>query len=158
MRAADWEAVREIYLEGIATGHATFEVSAPAWEQWNKAHLSFARLVARQGEVIVGWAALSPVSQRCVYGGVAEVSVYVAAANRGSGVGQKLLQALVEESEQNGIWTLQAGIFPENQSSLAVHRGCGFREVGRRERIGKMNGVWRDTILLERRSETMGID
>jgi L-amino acid N-acyltransferase YncA len=158
MQAADWEAVRNIYLEGIATGHATFEVSAPSWEQWNTAHLPFARLVARQGDVIVGWAALSPVSQRCVYGGVAEVSVYVVAARRGSGIGQKLLKALIEESEQNGIWTLQAGIFPENQSSLALHRGCGFREVGRRERIGKMKGVWRDTILLERRSKTAGVD
>ena len=158
MQAADWESVREIYLEGISTGHATFEGSAPSWEQWNTTHLSFARLVARQGDLIVGWAALSPVSQRCVYGGVAEVSVYVAAESRGSGVGQTLLQALVKESEQNGIWTLQAGIFPENQSSLALHRRCGFREVGRRERIGKMNGVWRDTILLERRSKTVGID
>ena len=158
MQAADWEEVRRIYLEGIATGHATFEVSPPSWEQWNATHLAFARLVAREGEVIVGWAALSRVSQRCVYGGVAEVSVYVAAANRGSGVGQKLLDALVEESEQNGIWTLQAGIFPENESSLALHRGCGFREVGRRERIGKMNGVWRDTVLLERRSDAVGKD
>lgn len=158
MQATDWEEVRKIYLEGIATGHATFEVSAPSWAQWNAAHLPFARLVARDGDVIVGWAALSPVSQRCVYGGVAEVSVYVSAASRGSGVGQKLLSALVDESEQNGIWTLQAGIFPENQSSLALHRGCGFRDVGPRERIGKMNGVWRDTILLERRSKKVGVD
>src|ERR1051325_3402320 len=158
MQAADWESVREIYLEGISTGHATFEGSAPSWEQWNTTHFSFARLVARQGDLIFGWAGFRSVSQRCVYGGVAEVSGYVAAESRGSGVGQTLLQALVKESEQNGIWTLQAGIFPENQSSLALHRRCGFREVGRRERIGKMNGVWRDTILLERRSKTVGID
>ena len=158
MGAADWDQVRAIYLEGIATGHATFETGAPLFTEWDKAHLPFARLVAQQGETTVGWAALSPVSQRCVYGGVAEVSVYVSAANRGSGVGRKLLNALINESEQNGIWTLQAGIFPENVGSLKVHRACGFREVGRRERIGKMNGAWRDTILLERRSPIVGMD
>src|SRR2546423_801263 len=158
MTTADWEPVKAIYLEGIATGHATFETSAPSFEQWDKAHLPFARQVALQGDAIVGWAALSPVSQRCVYGGVAEVSVYVSTSNRGSGVGRQLLEALIKESEQNEIWTLQAGIFPENVGSLAVHRRCGFREVGRRERIGKMNGEWRDTILLERRSMMVGMD
>jgi len=158
MQSADWGQVRAIYLEGIATGHATFETEAPSFEQWEKAHLPFARLVARRGDAIVGWAALSPVSQRCVYGGVAEVSVYVSTSNRGLGIGRKLLDALINESEQNGIWTLQAGIFPENVGSLAVHQRCGFREVGRRERIGKMNGGWRDTILLERRSIAVGID
>lgn len=156
MQATDWERVEEIYLEGIATGHATFETGAPSFAEWDKAHLPCARLVARQGDAIVGWAALSPVSQRCVYGGVAEVSVYVSTSNRGSGIGRQLLEALINESEQNGIWTLQAGIFPENVGSLAVHRRCGFREVGRRERIGKMNGAWRDTILLERRSKLVG--
>lgn len=158
MQAADWDRVRAIYLEGIATGHATFETSAPTFAEWDGAHLPFARLVAQQGDATVGWAALSPVSQRCVYGGVAEVSVYVSTANRGSGIGRRLLDALIAESEQNGIWTLQAGIFPENVGSLVVHQRCGFREVGRRERIGKMNGEWRDTILLERRSPLVGID
>ena len=158
MTTADWPRVKQIYLEGIATGHATFETGAPTFAEWDQAHLSCARLVSHQGDATVGWAALSPVSQRCVYGGVAEVSVYVSTANRGSGVGGQLLEALIKESEQNEIWTLQAGIFPENVGSLAVHRRCGFREVGRRERIGKMNGEWRDTILLERRSMTVGID
>lgn len=158
MSASDWEPVRAIYLEGIATGHATFETTAPSREQWDAAHLPFARLVAHDQKQLVGWAAISPVSQRCVYGGVGEVSVYVAEAARGQGVGRKLLQGLIDESERNGIWTLQAGIFPENTGSLAIHRSCGFREVGRRERIGKMNGVWRDTILLERRSPVVGTE
>jgi len=158
MRPDHWEAVRAIYLEGVATGHATFETSAPLFEQWEKAHLPFARIVAHNGDAVAGWAALSPISQRCVYGGVAEVRVYVTASHRGSGVGRKLLEALINESEKNGIWTLQAGIFPENVSRIALHRRCGFREVGRRERIGKMNGVWRDTILLERRSRNIGVD
>jgi L-amino acid N-acyltransferase YncA len=157
MEQADWLPVREIYLEGIATGHATFETGAPSWESWNAAHLPFARLVARCGD-IVGWAALSPVSQRCVYGGVAEVSVYVSSESRGAGVGRALLGELIQESERNGIWTLQAGIFPENGASIALHLSCGFREVGRRERIGKLDGVWRDTILFERRSQTIGTD
>jgi len=158
MSPADWEEVREIYLEGIATGNATFETEAPSWEAWDVAHLKFARLVARDGKGIVGWAALSSVSQRCVYGGVAEVSVYVSTARRQSGVGCKLLAALISASEENGKWTLQAGMFPENTASRALHERLGFREVGRRERIGKLNGVWRDTILLERRSHTVGIE
>ncbi|HEV8587544.1 MAG TPA: GNAT family N-acetyltransferase [Pyrinomonadaceae bacterium] len=157
MLSADWEQVREIYLEGIVTGNATFETEAPSWEAWDAAHLKFARLVARDGKGIVGWAALSPVSQRCVYSGVAEVSVYVSTARRQSGVGRKLLAALISASEENGIWTLQAGMFPENTASWALHERLGFREVGRRERIGKLNGVWRDTILLERRSRTVGV-
>lgn len=158
MREADWEQVRLIYLEGIATGDATFETEAPAWEMWTQGHLPHSRLVARSLGGIKGWAALSPVSNRCVYGGVAEVSVYVAARHRGEGLGRALLEALVNSSERNGIWTLQAGIFPENTSSLLLHMRCGFREVGRRERIGKMNGVWRDTLLLERRSKIVGVD
>jgi len=157
MQSGDWAQVAGIYLEGIATGQATFETSVPVWEQWDRAHLTVARLIARQGDVIVGWAALSPVSQRRVYAGVAEVSVYVASTSRGCGIGRKLLAALIEEAERNGIWTLQAGIFPENTASLALHHGAGFREVGRSERIGLMNGVWRDTILLERRSKTVGL-
>ncbi|HJU54598.1 MAG TPA: GNAT family N-acetyltransferase [Pyrinomonadaceae bacterium] len=158
MSAADWEAVRAVYLEGIATGDATFETVAPAWEKWDAAHLPHCRLVAKFGTTIAGWAALSPVSARRVYAGVAETSVYVAAAFRGTGVGRALLRALINCSEQHGIWTLQAGIFPENAASLALHLQHGFREVGRRERLGKMNGRWRDVILLERRSEVTGAE
>jgi phosphinothricin acetyltransferase len=158
MRSGDWEKVCEIFREGIATGHATFETEAPTWEQWNAAHLPFARLVALREHEVIGWAALSPVLQRCVYRGVAEVSVYVSQSGRRAGVGRELLRALINESEKKGIWTLQAGIFPENAGSLALHRSCGFREVGRRERIGKMDGRWRDTILLERRSVLVGIE
>ena len=158
LQPGDWDQVRAIYAEGMATGHATFETNPPDWEQWNASHLSFARLVARRNGEVIAWAALSPVSQRCVYGGVAEVSVYVSASSRGSGVGRKLLRNLIDESERNGIWTLQAGMFPENTGSLALHQSCGFREIGRRERIGRMNGRWRDTILLERRSGRVGMD
>jgi len=158
MGPGDWENVRSIYLEGIATGDATFETGAPSFADWDKAHLTCARLVARRGDQTIGWAALSPVSQRCVYGGVAEVSVYVSSSSRGLGVGRSLLERLIAESERNGIWTLQAGIFPENLGSLALHRSCGFREVGRRERIGKLKGIWRDTILLERRSTFVGVE
>ncbi len=156
MRPEDWQEVRSIYLEGIRTGMATFETDAPAWEKWDASHLRKARLVARAGGRVLGWAALSRVSDRCVYGGVAEVSVYVGEHGRGRGVGRALLEALVEASEREGIWTLQAGIFPENEASVKLHLRCGFREVGRRERIGKLNGVWRDTLLLERRSRTVG--
>ncbi|MFY9619097.1 MAG: N-acetyltransferase family protein [Pyrinomonadaceae bacterium] len=158
MRAVDWSAVRAIYLEGIATGEATFETEAPSWEEWDAAHLSFARLVGRAGDIVSGWAALSPVSRRRVYAGVAEVSVYVAAHSRGKGVGSGLLERLIKESEQNGIWTLQAAVFPENATTLALHKRCGFREIGRRERISKLSGGWRDTILLERRSQIVGVD
>ena len=153
MRASDWEQVRAIYLEGIRTGHATFETEAPGWEQWNEAHLPIARLVMRDGERVLAWAALSPVSKRQVYRGVAELTVYVAESARGQGIGRALLEALIIESERNGIWTLQASIFPENTASVELHRRCGFREVGRRERIAMLNGVWRDTLLFERRSQ-----
>jgi len=158
MLPSDWPAVREIYLEGIASRQATFETEAPTWEAWDASHSPFARMVARNGETVVGWAALSPVSSRKAYAGVAEVSVYVAQSQRGGGLGRRLLEALIGESETNGIWTLQAVMFPENAASVALHRSCGFREVGRRERIGKLVGVWRDTILLERRSRQIGID
>ena len=158
MHESDWEQVRAIYLEGIATGHATFETNAPAWERWNAKHLPHGRLVARGSNSIIGWAALSPVSDRCVYAGVAEVSLYVGAQARGQGVGRALLQALIAASERHGIWTLQAGVFPENSASLALHTRSGFREVGRRERIGKLNNIWRDVVLLERRSTTVSID
>jgi phosphinothricin acetyltransferase len=153
-----WERVRSIYLEGIATGDATFETVAPEWEHWDAAHMSFCRLVALDDKIIAGFAALGPVSSREVYAGVAEVSVYVGAEFRGKGVGRVLLEALVRESEAEGIWTLQAGIFPENTASVALHRACGFREVGRRERVGKLGGRWRDTVLLERRSRVVGVE
>jgi phosphinothricin acetyltransferase len=153
MQPSDWEDVRRIYLEGIATGNATLETSAPTWETWNAAHREDCRLVARdRGGELVGWAALSPVSERCAYGGVAEVSVYVAGSARGRGVGRTLLAELVRASEEAGLWTLQAGIFPENLASIAIHHRCGFRTVGVREKLGKLGNVWRDVVLLERRS------
>jgi phosphinothricin acetyltransferase len=157
LRESDWRAVREIYREGIATGDATFETEPGEWPEWDAAHLRHSRLVARGGGSVGGWAALSPVSRRAVYAGVAEVSVYVAAAYRGQGLGRGLLAALVAESEVQGIWTLQAGIFPENRASLHIHKRLGFREVGRRERIGQRDGQWRDTVLMERRSKVVGI-
>jgi phosphinothricin acetyltransferase len=158
MQPEDWEQVRAIYLEGIATGHATFEQSAPLWPAWDAAHLPTPRLVARGADgVVFGWAVLSPVSSRCVYGGVAEVSVYVGEAWRGRGVGLALLQALVEQSEANGVWTLQAGVFPENGSSVALHHRCGFRTVGVRHKLGQLGGAWRDVLLLERRSTVVGV-
>jgi phosphinothricin acetyltransferase len=156
MRARDWPAVRQIYREGIATGNATFETELPDWEKWDSAHRQDCRLIAHEGDQILGWAALSPVSARRVYAGVAEVSVYVAAAARGSGFGKALLRILIEESERHQIWTLQAGIFPENAASIALHKSCGFREVGVRRRIGKLGDTWRDVLLLERRSHIVG--
>lgn len=153
---ADWEQVRAIYLEGIASGQATFETSAPTWEQWDAAHHSFARLVGRLDGQVVGWAALSPVSRRACYRGVAEVSVYVAAAQRGQGVGRLLLSTLIAESERQDIWTLQGATFPENAASLRLQESCGFRQIGRRERIAQLDGRWRDTVLTERRSTVVG--
>jgi phosphinothricin acetyltransferase len=158
MKRDDWQAVRSIYLEGIATGNATFETSAPEWDEWDRSHLDFGRLVARSDGAVIGWAGLSRVSGRCVYEGVAEVSVYVAAPARGQGTGRELLNRLIVESERHGIWTLQAGIFPENIASQSIHRLCGFREVGFRERIGRHSGKWRDVILFERRSPLVGVD
>jgi L-amino acid N-acyltransferase YncA len=153
--AADWPRVRAIYEDGIRSGDATFETEAPSWEEWDAAHTEL-RLVAELDGEAVGWAALSAVSKRCVYQGVAEVSVYVADAARGAGVGRALLEALVARSEDAGIWTLQAGVFPENEASLRLHRACGFRDVGVRERLGEIGGVWRDVLLLERRSSVVG--
>jgi phosphinothricin acetyltransferase len=154
----DWPRVREIYLEGIATGNATFETDAPSWEVWNAAHLAIGRLVARIGGGVAGWIALSPVSERCVYAGVAELSVYVASSARGRGAGRALLSAAIADAERAGIWTLQSGTFPDNAASIALQKACGFREVGRRERLGKMGGRWRDVVLFERRSTVSGID
>ena len=153
----DWSAVRAIYLEGIATGNSTFEKSAPAWDTWDQDHLPTCRLIARCGDEIVGWAALSPASRRTVYAGVAEVSVYVAARARGQGVGMALLSAIVKASERAGIWTLQGGVFPENTASLALCRKAGFQVVGTRKWMGCMDGRWRDVMLLERRSPVAGV-
>ena len=156
MTADDWEQVRSIYLEGVRSGNSTFETEAPSWEFWNETHLPFARLVMRDGSKVLGWAALSPVSKRSAYRGVAELTVYVTEGARHQGIGRALLEALIDESERNDIWTLQASIFPENVASAKLHLRCGFREVGRRERIATLNGVWRDTVLFERRSKTVG--
>lgn len=153
-----WRQVRAIYLEGIASGLATFETNVPSWERWSNSHLSCCRLVAEERETVKGWAALSPVSTRLVYAGVAEVSVYVGQRYRGEGIGRALREALIDASEKNGIWMLQAGIFAENLASAALHSRCGFRQVGRRERIARLNGRWRDTILMERRSRVVGVD
>jgi phosphinothricin acetyltransferase len=158
MVPADWEQVRAIYLDGIASGQATFEVEAPSWEQWDVAHHPFARLVARLAGRVVGWAALSPVSRRACYSGVAEVSVYIEVAHRGLGIGRQLLLAVIGESERQGIWTLQGATFPENEASLRLQRACGFRQIGKRERIAQRRGVWRDTVLTERRSQVIGVD
>jgi phosphinothricin acetyltransferase len=154
---ADWEDVSSIYREGIETGLATFETEVPSWEQWDLKHLPNPRLVAedKTGRV-VGWAALSPVSARSVYRGVAEVSVYVAQECRGKGIGRQLLNALIEQSEGHGIWTLQSSMFRENSATRSLHKACGFREVGIRERIGELDGAWRDTVLMERRSSVVG--
>ena len=157
MTQADWPAVKAIYEEGIQTGNATFEQSAPEWDVWDNSHMKTGRIVAKEDDHIIGWAALTAVSGRCVYAGVAEVSVYVRASARGKGAGKILLEKLVAESELNNLWTLQAGIFPENIPSVKIHEACGFRGIGKRERIGKMNGKWRDTLLLERRSNVVGV-
>lgn len=156
LEPADWPAVRVIYENGIATGNATFETQAPTWEQWDNAHAPNCRFVATLDQVVVGWAALTPVSGRCVYAGVGEVSVYVHESARGQGIGLQLLNTLVASSEKAGYWTLQAGIFPENTGSMRLHEKAGFRIVGYREKIGRMNGIWRNTMLLERRSQTTG--
>jgi len=153
----DWPSVADIYELGLATGHASFQTSAPSWEEWDSSHLKHCRLVARDGSKIIGWAALTPVSGRCVYAGVAEVSVYVDPVHQGEGIGNALLQELIDDSEKHSIWTLQAGIFPENIASLRIHEKAGFRQVGFREKIGKMNGVWRDTVLLEKRSKNIAV-
>jgi len=153
-----WNTVKDIYLEGIITGQATFQTDAPAWEDWDKGHLSTLRFVALHADQVAGWIALTPVSGRCVYAGVAEVSVYVAEKFRGQKVGYSLLQHLINESEQQGIWTLQAGIFPENTASLSLHQKLGFRIIGYREKVGKQHGIWRNVNLLERRSKIAGTE
>ena len=158
MQPEHWEKVAEIYAEGIQTGNATFQKDTPNWETWNAEHLPYGRLIAVDTEgSVLGWAALTGVSGRCVYAGVAELSVYVSAAARGQGVGKILMQHLIQEAEANGLWTLQAGIFPENIGSVQLHLKTGFRQVGFREKVGKMDGIWRDTLLFERRSQVIGV-
>jgi phosphinothricin acetyltransferase len=147
-----WPEIARIYEAGIATGNATFEVTVPDWEQWDEGHLRDHRFVALHNDRVVGWVAVSSVSDRCVYGGVVENSVYVDDAFRGRGIGRRLLERLVESTESAGIWTIQTGIFPENEASVELHRRVGFEIVGTRKRLGKLNGVWRDVLLLERRS------
>jgi L-amino acid N-acyltransferase YncA len=163
MKPEDWEQVRAIYLEGIATGNATFEPGVPDWRKWDSAHVDKPRLVVRMDGRIAGWAALSLVSARKVYAGVAEISIYVSEKFRGKGIGNALLGALIDSSEKNGFWTLQAGIFPENVASIELHKKHGFRVLGIREKVGKMSfgelkGQWRDVVLMERRSKVAGIE
>lgn len=153
MEHSNWKQVSKIYKEGINTENATFEFDIPSWESWYSAHMACCNIVAISDNTILGWAALSPVSNRMVYSGVAEVSVYVSEKFKRMGVGKALLKELIKLSEQNGIWTLQAGIFPENKVSIDLHKKCGFKIVGTREKIGKMNGFWRDVVLMERRSK-----
>lgn len=156
---AHWEAVRSIHEEGISTGSATFETEpTPDWETWNHSHLEFGRMVALLDGEVAGWAALSAISNRCVYAGVAETSIYIAADFRGRGVGSALMDSLIDESERNGIWTLEARIFPENEASLRLHERFGFRTVGMREKLGKLRRQWKDVLLLERRSDRVGVD
>lgn len=159
MKSTDWEQVKNIYLEGINTGIATFQTEAPTWEGWNKGHLSSCRLVARSEESVLGWVALSPTSSRCCYTGVVEVSIYISEKYKGQGIGTALLMGAIKQSEENGIWSLYCSIIRENIASITLHKKCGFREIGIREKISKMgNGIWHDVVLMERRSKVVGID
>lgn len=158
MKTDHWERVKQIYRDGIATGNATFETNAPTWEEWDQGHLIMCRFVAIVDNEVAGWVALSPVSSRCVYQGVAEVSVYIGTGYSGKGVGSKLMDTLIEESERKGLWTLEAGVFSKNIASLKLHQKAGFRIVGTKERVSKMAGKWRDVVLLERRSKVVGND
>ncbi|MBC2582257.1 GNAT family N-acetyltransferase [Clostridium sp. DJ247] len=158
MTQSDWEQVANIYLEGINTGKATFQPEVPTWENWNNSHINSCRLVARSGNKVFGWAALSPTSSRCVYAGVAEVSIYIGEKYSGQGIGTALITNLIKLSEESGFWTLQSGIIKENTSSIALHKKCGFREIGFREKISKMkDGTWRDVVLMEKRSQVVGV-
>lgn len=149
--------IANIYRQGLETGHATFETTVPSWDDWDKGKLSHSRLAAVINDNVVGWAALSAVSDRCVYGGVAELSIYIANDHKGKGIGKALMSKLIEQSEAHGIWTLQSGMFPENEATVALHKSLGFRIIGYREKIGKLRDTWRDTIIMERRSTTTGI-
>lgn len=154
---ANYPQVADIYLQGIATGIATFQMEATDWETWNKNHLPNCRIAAFEGDQMAGWAAISPVSSRCVYAGVAEVSIYIAENFRGKGIGKYLLSKLIDTSEAAGLWTLQSGIFAENKASIKLHEQCGFRIIGYREKIGNRDGVWKDNIIMARRSKIVGI-
>jgi len=158
MLPTDWELVAKIYKQGIDTGNATFQQTIPTWDEWNAAHVLCCRIVAEVDNEIAGWAALSSVSARAVYAGVAEVSVYVANKHRGLQIGTALLKSIITESERNGFWTLQSGIFPENTASIAIHKKSGFREIGYREKVANMKNIWRNTILFERRSTVTGVE
>lgn len=158
MAASDWPTVSEIYAQGIETGFATFETELPSYNTWNKNHIATCRFVAEKSEKVAAWAALSPVSGRCVYGGIGEVSVYVGKKYRGMGIGKLLMKHLILESEKQGLWTLQAGIFPENKGSIKLHEIVGFRKIGFREKVGKLHGEWKDNLLFERRSKKVGLD
>ncbi|GET20620.1 GNAT family N-acetyltransferase [Prolixibacter denitrificans] len=158
MTQEDWPEVARIYAEGLETGNATFQQTVPTWEEWNSGHIQSCRLIASVGKTVAGWAALSSVSSRPVYAGVAEVSVYIRKNFRGRGVGNRLMQNLIEASEKAGFWTLQSSIFRENEASIKLHEKYDFRTVGYREKVGKMNGIWRDTVIMERRSKVIGVD
>lgn len=156
MTNQDWPFIKHIYLEGIATGNATFDTEVTnEWQSWSQKHLPIGRYVAEMNQKIFGWVMLSPISNRCAHQGVAEVSIYVAEEGRGKKIGSALLEKVIQEAEQNGLWTLQAQIFPENVASIRLHQKCGFREVGYREKIGRLNGKWRNVVLLERRSSNI---
>jgi L-amino acid N-acyltransferase YncA len=159
MESSDLEEVNNIYVEGIKTGLATFQTEAPTWENWDKSHLQSCRLVARSESSILGWVALSPTSSRSCYAGVVEVSIYIGEKYKGQGIGKSLLTSIIKQSEENGIWTLYCAIIRENIGSIVLHRKCGFREIGIREKIAKMsNEAWHDVVLMERRSKVVGID
>ncbi|WP_404459454.1 GNAT family N-acetyltransferase [Oceanobacillus kapialis] len=158
MKKADWPEVRSIYVEGIETANATFDTEPPSWEEWDRKYLPACRLVVREGQKVIGWAALLPISSKKAYAGAAELSIYLGKSSVGKGIGTKLMAYMIAESEANGFWTLQSGIFPENKGSIRLHEKAGFVEVGVRKRIGKLHGVWRDVVLLERRSQVVGLD
>ena len=158
MLDSDWPRVKEIYESRIATGIATFEQSAPAWEKWNSSHLQIGRFVAEEGERVIGWIALTPVSTRCVYGGVADVSIYIDPAARKKGVGLRLMEQAIADSEKNGLWTLQSEIISENTASIRLHEKAGFRMIGYREKVAQQKGVWKNNVLMERRSKVVGVE
>lgn len=158
MTATDWPRVKDIYQKGLDLGYASFETEAPAWEKWDAAHLTDCRYVAETSEGILGWIALSKVSAREVYKGVAEVSIYIDPAQSGRGLGKKLMEKVIEESEKRGFWTLQSGIFPQNTASIHLHEKMGFRKIGYREKVAKRAGIWQDNVLMERRSKKVGLD
>lgn len=159
MKESDWEQVANIYLEGIKTGKATFQTEVPTWDSWNSGHINSCRLVVHSESNVIGWAALSATSSRCVYAGVAEVSIYIGEKHKGRGIGTALLKRLIKLSEEDGFWTLQSGIISKNTASIALHKKCGFREIGIREKVAKMNNKeWMDVTFMERRSTMVGID